>query len=421
MRVRFLRFFLILFIAAVPCGISRADSKPPLKKTSFNLPSNPDSFGFIKILILNGAAEVNLSTQGAYQILDDRGRTVYKDAKMALVRVRANGELIQVGGRPFPHNPVTIVSEGQGLKVQNSLYRHAIEIWREANGKITIINDIPIEDYLKGVLPSEVNPKWPMESLKAQALAARTYALFKMIENQSQRHHLTKDVLSQVYGGKSQEHAFTNQAVEMTQGQILTYNGKVFPAYFHSTCGGHTTHAEYLWPVEPHPALEGTECNFCWKSKHYRWTVEMAASEIQKKLNAKKIKVGAITNITMEDRDATGRAKFIGVHTAAGMMKLHSNDFRIWVDPMKFKSTWIQSVEKRNGVFFFKGRGWGHGVGMCQFGIKQLGEMGYDAGKIVRYYYPGSQVSQYWTEQPKSLETSFRNFIGLIKEQLDLE
>jgi stage II sporulation protein D len=423
MLLFFLNLSLILSLTAWPFG--KSDSVPasgaPLKKTAYSLPSQPDEYAFIKILISSGTPEVTVSAKGPYHILDDRGRTVFKASNITSARVKANGDITQIGVQPFHSNPVILVSGGEGIKIGNAVYRHAIEFWREANGKLMAINDIPIEDYLKGVLPSEVNPKWPAESLRAQAIASRTYALFKMIENRSQRYHLSKDVLSQVYGGKGQEHTLSNHAVEMTQGQIMTHEGKVFPAYFHSTCGGHTTRAEFIWPVEPHPALEGVECNFCWQSKHYRWAVDMPAAEIEKKLKAKRVQAAGLKNITMENKDATGRARFIGIETAAGKTKIHSNDFRIWVDPMKFKSTWIQSIEKKGGIFSFKGRGWGHGVGLCQYGIKQLGEMGYDAGKILRYYYPGSQITQYWVEQPKSLENSFRNFVGLIKDSLDLE
>ena len=421
----FFRLFLILSLAVWPFGKSASENSGsetvPLKKSAYDLPEQPDQYGFIKILILNGAPEITVATPGAYHILDDRSRTVFKASSIPSALDTADGDVLQIGIQPFHSNPVTLVSEGKGIKVQGASYRHALEIWREADGKLTVINDIPIEEYLKGVLPSEVNPHWPMESLKAQAIASRTYALFKMIENRHQRYHLSKDVLSQVYGGKGREHSLSNRAVEMTQGQILTYQGKIFPAYFHSTCGGHTTHAEYLWPVEPHPALEGVECNFCWKSKHYRWTAEIPAAEIEKKLQARRIQASGLTNMTLEDKDETGRARFIGIETAAGKTKIHSNDFRIWVDPMKFKSTWIQSLEKKNGIFVFKGRGWGHGVGLCQFGIKQLGEMGYTADKMLYYYYPGSQITQYWTEQPKSIESSLRNFVGLVKEKLELE
>lgn len=422
MFLSFLKLTFILSLTVWPFGEKAASAEGvALKKTAEALPALPDQYAFIKILILNGASEVSLSIAGDYRVLDHQGRTLYQAAKLPPTKVHSNGTITQMGVQPFHANPVTLVSEKHGVKVQGTVYRHAIEIWRETNGKLMLINDIPIEDYLKGVLPSEVNPKWPMESLKAQAIASRTYALFKMIENQTLRYHLSKDVLSQVYGGKGQEHVLSNSAVELTQGQILTHNGKVFPAYFHSTCGGHTTRAEYIWPVEPHPALEGVECNFCWQSKHYRWTAEIPASEIQKKLKARRIPVSGITDLTMEDKDKTGRARFIGVVTAAGMRKIQSNDFRLWIDPMKFKSTWVQSIEKKNGIFVFKGRGWGHGVGMCQYGIKQLGEMGYTADKIVSYYYPGSVITQYWIEQPKSIESSFRNFVGLMKQKLDLE
>ena len=100
---------------------------------------------------------------------------------------------------------------------------------------------------------------------------------------------------------------------------------------------------------------------------------------------------------------------------------LHANDgFRRKVDPRKIKSTLWEKIEDQGATIVLTGRGWGHGVGMCQYGIKQLGEMGYKADTILRYYYPGSETTQYWIEQPKSIESSFRNFMGKVKQQLDL-
>ncbi len=414
-----LRLSLMLSISVWP--FHNGKQGPPPKKSAFDLPASSLQYAFVKILVLSEADEITVSTEAPYSVLDAERRIVFKSQRLAPSRIKANGETIQIGLQSFHANPLMIESPGpKGIRVKGAVYGQAIEIWRESNGKITIINDITVEDYLKGVLPSEVNPSWPMESLKAQAVASRTYALFKMIENKDQRYHMSKDVLSQVYGGKNLEHSLTNQAVEETQGQILSYNNQVFPAYFHSTCGGATTHAEYIWPIEPHPSLQGVECNFCWKSKHYRWNASFTKAEIQKNLTAKGVKISGITDIALGEKDATGRAKYFMIKTAAENIPVHSNDFRLWVSPMKLKSTWIQSIDKTKTGYSMKGRGWGHGVGLCQYGTKQLGEMGYTAFRILNYYYPGAQLVQYWSEMPRSLTSSFKGIVNQVKEKLDL-
>lgn len=417
---RLLSFPLILGLVVWPFGADKGGVLQ-IKKSAYDLPADPQQFAFIKILIESGSKEITIQTDKPFQVLDAEKRVLFQGARLAPSHVAAKGDSIQIGTQPFHSNPLIVESPAHGVKIRGAWYRQALEIWRESSGRLTIINVLPIEDYLRGVLPSEVNPKWSMESLKAQAIASRTYALFKMIENQNERYHLSKDVLSQVYGGKNLEHSMTNQAVEDTQGQILVGAGnKVFPAYFHSTCGGRTTHAEYIWPVEPNDVLKGVECNFCWKSPHYRWEAEFSMAEIEKKLQSH-IKVSGITGISIGEKDETGRAKYFVLETKSGKVNVHSNDFRIWVSPMKLKSTWIQGIGKKAGNFYFKGRGWGHGVGLCQYGTKQLGEMGYSAGKILAYYYPGTQIVQYWTEQPRSITTTVKGLLARVKEKLDLE
>lgn len=391
-------FFLSLFIL-FPSLIFAA---PEIKKTSFDLPSNLADFEFIKISLNPSAASAKISSQTPYEILDGQGHVLFADTKLNETIFKANATGLQIGQQIFQLDHVMVRSVTGAIKLDNRLYRYALIIWKEANGKISIVNEIPIEDYLKGVLPWESNPKWPAEALKAQAVAARTYALFKAIENQNAKFVLSKDVLSQVYGGKTAENSITNRIVEITRGQILLYKGKIFPAYFHSTCAGATTHAEYLWNVEPHPALEGVKCNFCWQSKHARWTNTFARADIEKKLKLRGVAVAGIQQIRPADLDESGRARFFEITHAKGKTKVHSNDFRLWVDPNKFKSTMITSVQKQGESFVFRGKGWGHGVGLCQYGMKGLAELGYDYPDILRYYYPGTEVASLETLETHS-------------------
>lgn len=411
-----------LFIIAVGFWPFHADGSDPqkVKKSSYELPANSQDYAFIKILVQDKIDEVTVSTEHAYRVLDDQNRPVFSGSKMNPLVVKAAPNGIQIGNQIVGTNPLTILSEGHGIRVNGAKYGNCIQIFQEAAGKISVVNFISIEDYLKGVLPAEVNPKWPIESLKAQAIASRTYALFKIIENQDQRHHVSKGVLSQVYAGRNSEKYNTSLAVDATRGQVLVYQNKIFPAYFHSTCGGRTTQAEYQWSIEPHPALQGVECNFCWKSPHYRWHTEITAAEIESKLRKQGMKISEITDIKTGDKDSTGRAKYFIVTAKTGVLNVQANDFRVWVAPMQLKSTWIQLIEKKKGGrFIFKGRGWGHGAGLCQYGEKQLGEMGYPAASILQYYYPGTQIVQYWSSSINPA-TTFKNLFAQVKEKLEL-
>jgi stage II sporulation protein D len=387
-----MRLFCLLSIALWPFGTGREGA--PIKKTSFDLPQSSAEFSLIKISLLSPSADATVAASAAFQILDLKGNVLASGSGMAPVKVRTDGTGIILGAKRFAANPLVIQSKAGSVKVNSGNYRYGIEVWIEKGNKISIVNELPIDDYLKGVLPWEANPKWPLDALKAQAITSRTYALFKAIENKDQRFFLTQDVLSQVYKGRSIENPLTNLAIQATKGAVLTYKSKIFPAYFHSTCGGATTHAEYLWDVEPNPVLTGVKCNFCTASKHYRWTQAIPVKEIETKLIKKGVKVSAISNVEADDKDATGRTKsFLITYSGGKQVRLHANDFRLWLDPAKLKSTLIISITKQGSTFTFRGRGWGHGVGLCQYGMKQLAEMGYDTQKILKFYYPGAEIT----------------------------
>ena len=177
-------------------------------------------------------------TNEPYVVLDADGRALFRGDRMLATKVQSNGEGIRIGSQTFKRTPLTIQSEGQGIKVGKKFYRHALKIWSDADHKVSIVNEINVEDYLRGVLPWEANPGWHEEALKAQAVASRTYALFRAIERKDQAFALSKTVKSQVYKGKDIENPKTDQAIERTRGEILTFKGKIFPAYFSSTCGG---------------------------------------------------------------------------------------------------------------------------------------------------------------------------------------
>ncbi len=387
----FLSSFLILSLGFWPFGTGRKGAE--IKKSSLEIPQGADLQNYQSVKIsLGNFPSVTVSTTGPFEVFDKNSRMLFNGLKLAPTQVIPTATGVQMGGENFKDAPVVIRTYGL-LRVGGKSYRDGLRFWRESSSKLLVVNEISMDDYLRGVLPLETSASWPPEALKAQAVASRTYALFKAIEKKNEKFAMSKDVLSQVYGGKSSERPETSQAVEDTRGQVLTSGGKIFPAYFHSTCGGKTTHAEYVWDVEPHKSLRGVECKFCWESKHYTWRTEFTRAEIQKKLKIKGVKMGTIRGIQIGEMDSSGRARsFIVVHDE-GQIKFHSNDFRIWLDPGKFKSTMVTNIEKTPSGFLFQGKGWGHGVGLCQFGMRQLGKLGYTYQQILEYYYPESKIT----------------------------
>lgn len=384
-------FSLVFALSLWPFGTGREGAE--IKKTSFPMPSS-ETAQWIRIALVSDAASVKISVSKPFVLKDVSGRVLLKAAKLPPVTAKINKDgSVQFGSQIFRAKPLILESPGGIFHVNKGTYPESLFLHEEMKGRITVVNRIRVEEYLRGVLPHEVNPNWRMDALKSQAVAARTYAVFKAIENKDKIYDLTPDVLSQVYGGKGAQHPLTDQAVRETRGQVLSYNGKIFPGYFHSTCGGETTHAEYLWDVEPHPALKGVRCNFCVNSKHYRWAATIPAADIEAGLRRRGIKMGKISNIEPGDKDAKGRAINFVITYGSQKIKVHANDFRLWVSPMKIKSTMITALEKRGGSFYFRGRGWGHGVGLCQYGAKQLAELGYTYPQILKFYYPDSDIT----------------------------
>ncbi|MBI3317227.1 MAG: SpoIID/LytB domain-containing protein [Candidatus Omnitrophica bacterium] len=363
------------------------------KKSSLPLPSKSNSLQKIRIVLAQQVREVQISSPDAFDIWDSEGHLLESGASITDTMLRASGTGIQWGSHIFQRSPLVILSQGEGIRVGTHVYRHGLRVWREGAASITVVNEIPIEEYLKGVLPIEANPAWDPEALKAQAVVSRTYALFKAIENQEASYDLSKDVLSQVYAGKRVEKPQTNQAIEATRGQILIYHGEIFPAYFHSTCGGRTTRPEYQWDYEGHPVLRGVACQFCRESKHYRWQETFTFKEIQTKLKEHGFTIGTLRRISPLRRDDSGRVTQFLIEHEGRKLPMRANDFRLWVDAQRLKSTLITEIESGNEAITFRGRGWGHGVGLCQYGVKKLGELGYSYREILEFYYPGSDLT----------------------------
>lgn len=363
-----------------------------IKKSQLDIPPYIADLTLLRILILKETPSVTMQIEGAYEVFDHQGQRLWAAAKMEATSVTAGSKGIQVGNQSFQTASLLIVSQKGDIKIGKRTYRNAVTFWLDHAGKLNVNNELPVDDYLKGVLPWEANPKWPPEALKAQAIASRTYALFRAIERQDEPYDLSSDVMSQVYKGKDIEHEATDKAIESTKGLILTYRGKIFPAFFHSTCGGRTTRVENVWRLEPVPTLAGGECRFCQGSKHYRWQSEFSVKEMEEKLQKRKYNVRSITSLVAKSMDASGRPKSFEIQSQNGKIEIQSNDFRLLMDPARFKSTKINAIDFQNGKFLFSGQGWGHGVGMCQYGMKGLGEAGYAYRQILDYYYPLSDV-----------------------------
>jgi stage II sporulation protein D len=275
-------------------------------------------------------------------------------------------------------------------------FRGLIDIIRDSNLTLLVVNHVDVEEYLCGVLYHEVSHLWPYEALKAQAIASRTFALYQHKENKDKDYDLTNTSFSQVYGGATSEKYRTNRAVIATYGEVLTYKDKIFPTYYHAACGGHTQDASRLWDIDL-PPLKGIKCNYCKISPYYSWTKKIPLVFIQKKLNSSGLSVGKIYSIEASGYDRSGRVINLNIINSEGNTTVSAYRFRIRIGTVRLRSTKFK-VEVKNDTAFFYGQGWGHGVGLCQWGAMYMALKGFNKEEILNFYYPHTEIKNIWAK-----------------------
>ena len=282
-------------------------------------------------------------------------------------------------------------AEDNDLWLNQARFRGGLDIWKGPDGALSVINRVPIEEYLYGVLHHEVAPWWPMEALKAQAVAARTYALYQASVAAAAAYDLKSTTSSQVYGGSTTERYRTKKAVDDTASQALIFGGKIFPAYFHATCAGMTAGAGELWKTSLPPISGGVACDYCQISPHYYWHARIPLPEIEEKFNANARPLGRILGIEIVTQTPSHRAGSLRVTGTAQSALIAVKDFRVWMGGDRIRSAFF-TVRIHDDTAEFDGKGWGHGVGLCQWGALGQALLGKNYKEILKFYYPGSEI-----------------------------
>lgn len=264
-------------------------------------------------------------------------------------------------------------------------YTGSIEVWK-GDGGLYIVNELPLEEYVKGVVAGEVGKSWDMEALKAQAVAARTYALYQKLhsgDNQL-RYHLTSSVMSQVYKGGPVPEQIA-KAVEATRGEILTYDGQPIIAYYHSTSGGMTEDAEEVFG-KSYPYLKPVEAS-CSLSPYSLWERRIPLAEIERAL-----KVKGIEEILVGSYTVSSRVKDFRIVTQSGEETVLAKDLRRDLGWERLPSTFITGMSREGDALVLEGKGYGHGVGMCQWTALDMAKEGKEYREILAKFYPGTTL-----------------------------
>lgn len=288
---------------------------------------------------------------------------------------------LMVEGSPSPARALRFRSgeDGSGVIAVNGVRVKGDVVVLFGKTQLAAVNVLGLEDYLVGVIGSEMPKSFPTEALKAQAIAARTYALNKKLEQYSQPYHLGSSVISQVYKGLDVEDPRTRDAVESTRGLVMTWQLQPIEAYFHSSCGGRTESGGDALGRDL-PYLKAVDCP-CGHLPTSHWTLHLKQADL-KALGG--TKAGALK---VQGRSSTGRARRVEV----GARSLDAVTFRERIGYMKLKSLHFE-IEKSGDGWKVEGSGFGHGAGLCQWGARVYAEKGWDYRKILQHYYPGVEL-----------------------------
>jgi len=351
---------------------------------------------WIRVAVVRQDPQVDLQVYGRFTIRAlHTGAPIQEGRRLPSVAVRALPQGIAIGQDVLPVFGVRVEPQSDAaISLNGQRLRGAIEIIRQNDLTLLVINNVTLEDYLRGVLSKEAPDYWPAEALKAIAIAARTYALSQRFLKAQGDYDVTGDVMSQDYGGKTAEKSATTRAVKATAGWIILFQGKLFPPFYHSTCGGMTEHARAMGKFDLEPLRGGLACSFCSASPFFRWQRRLTKADVGWALRKSRHgAVGSVGDVAVTKRTASGRAQEIRITGSLRSLRLSGYEFRELLGFAHIRSPLFSiEAEPGGGGFLLQGQGWGHGVGMCQWGAAELARRGFSASEILAYYYPGIEL-----------------------------
>jgi stage II sporulation protein D len=305
--------------------------------------------------------------------------------RMDAVRAVPGGSFVDVDG---VRAPGFRLASDRPLRLNGREYAAPLEVLRSGEG-IAVIGELPLEDYLPGVLRAETGDRFPREALRAQAIVARTYAAHQRLISAGKPYHIVASTAHQQYAGRVAAGSPAWEAVRETTGQVLLWEGEVFPAFYHTESGGYTEDPRTVFAARNMPALRPVVCPFSAGSPHYYWNLDLRLADVSEALRRGGVDVGQVRAIVVAQRTPSLRATTVRVEGSRGSAQVRGNDFRRMLGYDSVKST-LFAVAVDGDVARFAGRGYGHGVGMCQWGAKGMAERGYSARQILEFYYPGT-------------------------------
>lgn len=377
-----------------------------LKGSRIAVKGSRDSYGSFKGPVAvreSGSSAVVLNGSGAVKDLGlEKIMAISSDGKIVPLKstvspvIRTASGTIQFKGSSGGLNLVSLSSSSGSKR-----YRGSVEFCLE-EGKLAAVNVLNIEEYLRGVVPSEMPSSWSPEALKAQAVAARNYALQRVETTRGSASNVNSDISSQVYGGYDAETVATNKAVEETSGIIMLSGGSTVSAFFHSSSGGFTENSEDVWSGKL-SYIRSKADPYDKNEKHYNWKVSYTADQLKEKLAVAGYKFKKVTDVVELERTSSGArvmelaVKGVGPDGKSLTAEIKNADTvraTLGLKSALFKFTKKYDRSKNLTEINITGSGWGHGLGMSQYGAYGMALEGYDYQEILKYYYSGINFAQ---------------------------
>lgn len=348
----------------------------------------------IRARIVAGRSRVEVGATGRYKIRASGSsqESSFPSSHSALT-IEASQQGIRALGKTW--GPQMLIKPGEGkslIRVGSRRYRGKIHV-QQRNSLLEIVNELPLEEYLWGVIKPEISPKWPRASILAFTIAARTYAFKKLMDPSSKAtgYHISSEQDDQVYRGVEGEDSYARRLVNETRGRVLTYLGETIESSYHACCGGYTASSKDVWGGKDRPYLVAKRDNFCKKSPYFDWDFKIEATVLRERLKKRELILGRIYRIKLLEFDEGRRVKRLQIEHQGGKTEFTGKEFRQAVGGGDLKST-LFTVKRHHRYFVFEGKGWGHGVGLCQEGAKAMGEQGYTYKDILEFYYSGAII-----------------------------
>ena len=292
----------------------------------------------------------------------------------------------------IPRNPGVFEAKESALLFRGKKYSGTIEVKKGGKGYV-YINHVSMSQYLMSVVGHEMNNSWPLEALKAQSIVARSYVLLKMNQASKSDYDVGTTVNNQVYSGIPTKKDNLEKAVSTTHNSVVVYRSGLAKVFFHSSCGGRLEAANEIWK-ENLPYLQAKKSDFCKKTPQYSWKYTIPVTNFERIFSVSRLK-----GIHIIRRTVSKRVKEIAFVTSRGKVSIDPVKFRQRLGQKNIKS-YLFDIRLVNRQVQVAGRGYGHGVGLCQWGSRVMAEQHQMSHrKILRHFFPNTGIDRFFNTE----------------------